>query len=576
MAFDKSQGSYEALRNIIGERTDSIVFWIGSGPSVEVGLPSWSYLRTELTKTFEEQIRNLDSQETDLIKNAQRALNFIRNEQNNWLAFERLRSGLGKTTWQSRIRELLTPPASVATPPAYKKMWKLRPHGILTVNLDRLIGKAYAEMSPELLTEFVGKQIADHTHALRDPRSFICHLHGKFDDASSWIITNSDLREAKNSGAYANFIKTCLSAKTVVFIGISADDEAVGGFAEQLTTLGIDTGSHYWITNRRDSSTQDWAEDQDIRLVQYNAPNENHSELFEILDDLIAYVSVDDPKEILPVSPIGVESEDLPLPYKDELLRMDEEEIRKLLNSEASRILDPGSPGSIEEYNKFSQDYDQAIYRAWYTSTDPGSNQLLGNTLHEEAARGAFGKVYRSSDSNGKEVAVKILHEAIRQNPELFKAFRRGVRSMEILRNRQVEGMVPYRKASEIPACVVMDWIDGPSLNHAVASNKIRDWELILRISSDITNIIRRGHALPERVLHRDIRPSNVMLRGFYSDPNGWDVVVLDFDLSWHRGALDKSVAYGSTTFGYLVRRGCSFHVPISCPLGGPEVYSVN
>lgn len=123
---------------------------------------------------------------------------------------------------------------------------------------------------------------------------------------------------------------------------------------------------------------------------------------------------------------------------------------------------------------------------------------------------------------------------------------------MKILGDSGVEGMVPYRKAFEIPACVVMDWIDGPNLDNAVSSGQTQDWKLILRIGSDMADIVRRGHVLPERVLHRDIRPSNAMLRGFYSNPDKWDVVVLDFDLSWHRGALERSVIHGSAMLGYL------------------------
>ena len=123
---------------------------------------------------------------------------------------------------------------------------------------------------------------------------------------------------------------------------------------------------------------------------------------------------------------------------------------------------------------------------------------------------------------------------------------------MKILSDRGVEGMVPYRKAFEIPAFVVMDFIDGPDLGEAVASMQVSEWDLILRIGSKIADIVRRGHLLPERVLHRDLRPSNVMLRGFYIDPQDWDVVVLDFDLSWHKGALEKSVTYGATMLGYL------------------------
>ena len=551
MAFDKSQMAYEALRGIIAERTNGVVFWVGSGPSLEANLPSWSGLKDELLRSLQEKIYQLDVGEGASLR---KSAILTREDQNHWRAFDRLRTALGQTTWQSRIRQLLDPPATVGTPLAYQKIWRLRPHGVLTLNLDRLVSKAYAETcsGEGLLTEFVGRQVADYTHTLKNPHPFVCHLHGKLDDASSWILTSSALAQVQRDRAYTNFVRTCLTAKTVVFLGISTDDQAVGGLIEQLSELGIDVDSHYWITDRRDSSTDRWAERQGIRVIRYSSSDNDHSELLEMLDDLTAFVSTDDPKEISPVSPVGLVPANLPLPSKDDLLRFDEEQIRQILNNEASRILKVASPDAVDEYNEFSQDYDLAMYRAWYTSDEPGYNRLLGNTLHEERASGAFGKVYRATDTEGNEVAVKVLHEGIRRNSILLQAFRRGVRSMQILGHNHVDGMVPYRKTFEIPACVVMDWVDGPNLDEAVSSKQIRDWELVLRIGSEIADIVRRGHVLPERVLHRDLRPSNVMLRGYYSDPHEWDVVVLDFDLSWHRGALEKSVVYGSNTFGYL------------------------
>ena len=42
------------------------------------------------------------------------------------------------------------------------------------------------------------------------------------------------------------------------------------------------------------------------------------------------------------------------------------------------------------------------------------------------------------------------------------------------------------------------------------------------------------------------------MLKGYYTDPDNFEVVVLDFDLSWHQGAAERSVIYGATTTGYL------------------------
>ena len=550
MTFDTSQRAYRALRDIVAERTEGIVFWTGSGLSAEVGLPTWVEFRSELVEALNDKINQLEAWEQESLRELAQLIQLT---DNNWQAFDMLRDSLGGTTWRAQVREILIQSASVSIPMSYQQMWKLKPHGLLTLNLDRLATRAYAEVhGSHNLTEFVGNQIHSHTHVLRNPYPFLCQLHGDLDDASSWILTYSDLKQQQNSASYRNFIRSCLSTKTVVFIGISADDVAVGGFVENLSSLGIDFGPHYWVTPRRDLETDRWAEDQGIRLIRYDAPDGDHSEVSVMLNDLIDFVSADDPAGATPISPVGLSPSNRTLPHETDLLNQDAESIRKILNEEASRILQHLSQDAVDEYNRFSRTYDQAVYRAWYTSTELGNNRLLDHVLHEEVASGAFGRVYRATDVDGNDVAVKVLHEEIRRNTDLIQAFRRGVHSMRILADHSVQGMVPYRNAFEIPAFVVMDWIDGPNLADAVASTQIDDWESILRIGSDMADIIRRGHVLPARVLHRDIRPSNVMLREFYSDPESWDVVVLDFDLSWHRGALARSVIHGSAMLGYL------------------------
>ena len=51
----------------------------------------------------------------------------------------------------------------------------------------------------------------------------------------------------------------------------------------------------------------------------------------------------------------------------------------------------------------------------------------------------------------------------------------------------------------------------------------------------------QEGSLLAERVLHRDIRPPNVMVRNFWSGDD-YEVVVTDFDLSWHIDSLEHSI----------------------------------
>ena len=552
MSFDTSQEAYIELRNIIAERTGGIVFWTGSGLSAQAGLPTWVGLKSELLNALRQKIERSDSPESK--ESDQRAVRQIEQERNNWQAFEQLKAHLGQTTFRTRIRNILNPSASTEPPPIYEKIWRLKPHGMLTLNIDRLATKAYQYTGANkiLITEFVGNQVADYSHVLKSPHPFLCNLHGIVDDQSSWIFSASELNNLKADPGYQNFIRTCLSAKTMVLIGISADDIAVGGFLEDLSNLQIDVGEHYWITHRRDQETDRWAERNGVRLISYQALDGEHGDLLEAMDDLVKFISVDNPADLEPIIPQGITPTDQELPSQGELLKLDAESIREALNREATRLLNSNSEDRDETYLKFSNTYDEAIYRAWYTGPATGNPKFLGHTLNEEVASGSFGKVYRGSDPDGRGVAVKILHQDLRRNEDLLLAFRRGVRSMKILGDNDVTGMVPYRKAFEIPAFVVMDWIDGPTLGDAVAAKQVEDWDLILKIGTAVADIVRQGHMLPERVLHRDLRPSNIMLRGFYSDPQDWEVVVLDFDLSWHRGALEKSVTHGSALLGYL------------------------
>ncbi len=550
MDFDFSQESYISLRNIIGERTNSIIAWVGSGFSADIGLPNWSGLKQRLQESLRSKIESLEEEDA---KRLLPVANAITNQQDNWLAFKLLRDALGQATWQSSVREILRPAPTLPTPTAYSYLWKLKVNGVLSLNLDRLTTKAFVEGFPGIIPiEFNGKQAKSYTYVLKGPRPFICNLHGHVEDSSSWVLTKPELTKLLADRAYQYFIRSCLISKTVIFFGISLDDIAVGGHLKALTELGIDFGEHYWITGRRDFETDRFADSIGVRVIRYDATEDHHSALAEIFQDLFQFVPLDDNGSAQPVFHVNCELEEKELPSPEELIKMDSESIRMVLNQRATQILAKSSPDAITEYDDFSKTYDEAIYRAWYTSTRPGQNSLCNYQLDKEKAHGAFGTVYDATAPDKRHVAVKVLHEEIRRDPKLLHSFRRGVRSMSILSSHNIDGMVFYRDSSEIPTFVTMDWVDGPNLQEAVEAKQINDWAIILRISADIADIVRRGHMLPERVLHRDLRPSNIMLKEFYSSPDDWQVVVLDFDLSWHRGSLEKSVIFGSTLLGYL------------------------
>lgn len=544
----EQQDAYIQLRGLIAERVSPVLVWTGSGLSAAAGLPTWSDLKSSLVEALVKKANSFtESEATKLLDIA----DGIRSEPNYWVAFERLQSSLGKASYREQVRAALARANQAHVPETYKNIWRLPVNGVMNLNLDRLATRAFWEVGPRVVPqEYLGSQIGRLMNILHSEHRFIANLHGTLEDSSTWVFTRRELSQLTASDQYRGFLATCLSTFTNIFIGMSVDDVAVGGHLHTLSTLGIQTPVHYWLTSRSDLKTDTWAESFNVRPIRYDSRSGNHSEVNEFFQGILNYIPRE-PADAPPVAATTDTARPATLPTPAELATWDANKIRLVLNAKASEILDEDGDGEYNEYNRFIATYDEAIYRGWYTTTTPGRNRILGYELQKDVARGAFGRVFKAVDQDGNQVAIKVMLEEIRSNIELLKSFRRGVRSMRILQDRHVKGMVSYLNASEIPAVVVMDWIDGPNLADAKESGFLNNWISVLKVSLALVDIIRAAHVLPERVLHRDIRPTNIMLRNFWDDPDAPEVMVLDFDLSWHRGAQERSVLHG-TAPGYL------------------------
>lgn len=544
------QTPYHDLRALMAERSGRLVAWAGAGLSVPAGVPSWAGLRHHLSEELQRKGQSLDRQGQEL---ASRQLHSARTAESPWDAFAALRLGLGETSYQATIRKSLKVAHTAQPPPAYELIWRLPISGFINLNLDRLATRAFASVygGAKAYSEFSSRDVGAHTHILANPHTqFIYNAHGIDDDVTSWVFTRRELNTLFSEHTYQNFIHSILSTTTVVFVGISADDRAAGGHLERLKQAGIDTAIHYWITDRTDKATDQWAEQRNIQVIRYGNSDGTHGELSELLNDLRTYVATQEPVPAVPVYPKAKFTVS-GLPSPQELVKEEAEMIRLFLNSHAQSLLSSEDENDSLQYAEFQQEYDRAIWNAWYVSLTPPENVILGYELLKDEARGAFGKVYKALRSDGKIVAVKVLLQEIRNDPNALACFRRGVGSMRILKAHGVKGMVEYLEAAEIPALVVMEWVEGENLRSAVVSRSIDSWSDVLKVGVELSGILREAHSLPERVLHRDLRPANIMLEGLHRNET-WCVKVLDFDLSWHRGAQDRTMVHESGTTGYL------------------------
>ncbi|HKQ60719.1 MAG TPA: serine/threonine-protein kinase, partial [Candidatus Polarisedimenticolaceae bacterium] len=136
--------------------------------------------------------------------------------------------------------------------------------------------------------------------------------------------------------------------------------------------------------------------------------------------------------------------------------------------------------------------------------------------------RGGMGTVYRVEDGElGREVALKVLRD-----PELApQAIERMLREARVLARLEHPGIVPVHDVGRLPdgrAYYAMKLVRGTRLDrHLGAAVPLRER---LRIFQRICEAVAFAHA--HGVIHRDLKPQNVMLGPF------GEVLVLDWGLA--------------------------------------------
>jgi hypothetical protein len=544
--FDDQQHAFLALERILAERTSPAIAWIGAGMSAPLA-PSWVGLILHLESVLEK--KNATLQSSTMRTGLASVISTKRKEGDYWLCFDLLQQQLGQTTYEAEIRSALSKADTGDIPEKYKLLWSSRIGGIVNLNLDPLAQRSFTSLFPGAQVDlYDGPEVLNLCADLRSGRHFIAHLHGRIQNSRNWIFTKPELDSFQSKQEYDALLSALLLTRTNIFLGISADDIAISRHLLRLKTLGLKCGPHYWITSRTDEATDRWAEDLGVRVIRYAATGQDHSALDACLQRLSKSVETTDERIPDPVLLNIPERDSLPSP--DELSSRATDDMRSLLNAYARSLFTKGNAEQYKAFSKFALDYDEEIHRAWFVTANPPKNIIFGYRILERVAKGAFGDVYRAESPEGNLVAIKVLREELRTDDGMLQTYRRGIRSMRILTEIGVKGIVKLIDATEIPAIAVMEWIDGPDLSEAVRKRYLKDWPTILRVAANLARVILAAHRTPENVLHRDIRPTNVMLNGYWVDPENVDVVVLDFDLSWHVSALEKSIM--AKPLGYL------------------------
>lgn len=174
---------------------------------------------------------------------------------------------------------------------------------------------------------------------------------------------------------------------------------------------------------------------------------------------------------------------------------------------------------------------------------DSGSRYQLG----DEIARGGMGVIFRGFDTSlDRDLAIKVLHDSLRNNPEVVHRF---VEEAQIGARLQHPGIAPIYELGQFAEdrpFFAMKLVKGETLAKLLTDRKSvsEDRGKLIGIFEQVCQTVAYAHSCG--VIHRDLKPANVMVGAF------GEVQVMDWGLakvlSAKEVADETHVSRGTTT----------------------------
>lgn len=128
----------------------------------------------------------------------------------------------------------------------------------------------------------------------------------------------------------------------------------------------------------------------------------------------------------------------------------------------------------------------------------------------------------------GRKVALKVIHKELADNHEIVTRFFNEARAVNQIGNEHIVAINDLDQSPDGEYFFVMEYLDGRTLALVLAEDGPLDVRRALHVSAQIADALGATHR--SGVIHRDLKPDNVMLVDKLGDPDF--VKVLDFGLA--------------------------------------------
>src|SRR5918998_656984 len=144
--------------------------------------------------------------------------------------------------------------------------------------------------------------------------------------------------------------------------------------------------------------------------------------------------------------------------------------------------------------------------------------------LEEKIGSGGMSSVYRAFDPTLERwVAIKLMHRDISDDPDQLERFRREARAVARLNHPHVVTVIDFGEDDGRPY-IVLEFVEGETLKQRIKRVGRLPVDEAVAYAIEIGRALSAAHG--ERLVHRDVKPQNVLL-----DPDG-RAKVTDFGIS--------------------------------------------
>ena len=130
--------------------------------------------------------------------------------------------------------------------------------------------------------------------------------------------------------------------------------------------------------------------------------------------------------------------------------------------------------------------------------------------IQELIGVGGMAVVYRAYDVvEDRIVAIKILKDEFLGNKEFIRRFKNESKAIAVLAHPNIVKVYDVSFGTKIQY-IVMEYIDGVTLKEYISKQQSMDWKDAVYFTHQILSAL--NHAHEKGVIHRDIKPQNIML----------------------------------------------------------------